>query len=147
VLALELLGVDNLLFAVGDLDRALAFYRDQLGLPVRFAFPEVGIVGFSLGADHTGLILRQQDALPEAPPRPTPRAWLVVADARAADAALRAAGITPLALPFAVRTGWTVEIADPWGNVLGLTDYTSAPQISPFTSSQIDQATNTASGR
>ena len=31
--------------------------------------------------------------------------------------ALRAAGLTPLAPPFAVRTGWTVELADPWGNV------------------------------
>jgi predicted enzyme related to lactoylglutathione lyase len=146
-MALGLLGVDNLLFAVGDLDRALSFYRDQLGLPVKFAFPELGIVGFRLGADHTGLILRRQDDLPEAPPRPTPRAWLVVADARAADATLRAAGVTPLAPPFGLRTGWTVEVADPWGNVLGLTDYTLAPQISPFTLSQTDQAANAASGR
>jgi predicted enzyme related to lactoylglutathione lyase len=146
-MALALLGVDNLLFAVGNLERALAFYRDQLGLPVKFAFPEVGIVGFRLGADHSGLILRQQEGLPEAAPRPTPRAWLVVADARAADAALRAAGLTPLAPPFAVRTGWTVEVADPWGNVLGLTDYTSAPQISPFRCSQAVQAANTASGK
>jgi predicted enzyme related to lactoylglutathione lyase len=145
--ALDLLGVDNLLFAVGNLERALAFYRDQLGLPVKFAFPEAGIVGFRLGADQTGLILRRQDGLPEAGPRPTPRAWLVVADARAADAALRVAGVTPLGPPFAVRTGWTVEVADPWGNVLGLTDYTLAPQISPFTSSQTVHTPNTASGR
>ncbi|MBV9355253.1 MAG: VOC family protein [Chloroflexi bacterium] len=144
---LALLGVDNILFAVGDLERALAFYRDQLGLPITFAVPEVGVVGLRLGGDQTGLILRSQDGLPEAGPRPTPRVWLVVADARAADAALRAAGLTPLAPPFAVRTGWTVEIADPWGNVLGLTDYTSAPQISPLTSNQTVQAANTASGR
>ena len=28
---------------------------------------------------------------------------------------------------FEVATGWTVEVADPWGNVIGLTDYTKDP--------------------
>jgi hypothetical protein len=30
--------------------------------------------------------------------------------------------------PWEVGTGWIVEIADPWGNVIGLTDYLKAPQ-------------------
>ncbi len=25
-------------------------------------------------------------------------------------------------------TGWVVEVADPWGNVVGLTDYLLAPE-------------------
>ena len=127
---IEPLAVDNILFAVGDLERALDFYRDRLGLPLRFAVPERGIVGFGLGAGGVGLLLRQQP-LAEAEPRPTPRAWLVVRDARAADAELRAAGVVPLGPPFAVRTGWTVELADPWGNVLGLTDYSRQPAAAP----------------
>jgi hypothetical protein len=33
-----------------------------------------------------------------------------------------------------IPTGWTVEIADPWGNVLGLTDYVKAPTMARRTS-------------
>jgi hypothetical protein len=53
--------------------------------------------------------------------------WLEVRDARAAAAALRARGLEPAEEPFEVATGWTVEVADPWGNVIGLTDYTMDP--------------------
>jgi hypothetical protein len=31
--------------------------------------------------------------------------------------------------PFELQTGWTVELADPWGNVVGLTDYTKRPEL------------------
>jgi len=56
-----------------------------------------------------------------APPRPSPRVWLEVADARAA-------GVTTLDEPRELRTGWLVEVADPWGNLVGLTDYVNAPK-------------------
>jgi hypothetical protein len=29
--------------------------------------------------------------------------------------------------PFRLRTGWAAEYADPWGNVVGFTDYTREP--------------------
>ncbi|HKH76383.1 MAG TPA: hypothetical protein VKA51_05430 [Rubrobacteraceae bacterium] len=29
--------------------------------------------------------------------------------------------------PLEVQTGWTVEVADDWGNILGLTDHTKTP--------------------
>jgi predicted enzyme related to lactoylglutathione lyase len=38
-------------------------------------------------------------------------------------------GLVPLAPPFEVFTGWTVEFADPWGNRIGLTDYTKKPEM------------------
>jgi predicted enzyme related to lactoylglutathione lyase len=56
-----------------------------------------------------------------------PRVWLEVPDADAAAAELTAAG-TAVAAPFDVATGRTVEITDPWGNVVGLTDYSKAPE-------------------
>lgn len=28
-----------------------------------------------------------------------------------------------------MATGWTVEVTDPWGNVLGFTDYTKRPEL------------------
>jgi predicted enzyme related to lactoylglutathione lyase len=56
------------------------------------------------------------------------RLWLEVPDARAAAKALAAAGVTAVADPFPVATGWTVEVADPWGNIVGFTDYTTMPE-------------------
>jgi len=123
----RVLGVDNVLFAVGDLDAARRFYGEVLGLPVKFDFTEHGIVGFGLGDEEPGLVLRQDPDLASEPPRATPRVWLEVPDARKAAEELEAVDVTLAARPFEVQTGWTVEIADDWGNVLGLTDYTKAP--------------------
>ena len=49
-------------------------------------------------------------------------------DARAAGKALTDAGVALLGKPRELRTGWLVEVADPWGNVVGLTDYLLAPE-------------------
>jgi len=88
---LEVLGVDNIMLAVGDLEQARSFYESTLGLPVKFAVPQAGVVGYRLGGEEPGLMIRVQ-ALPPSPPRDTPRVWLEVRDARAAAAALRAKG-------------------------------------------------------
>ena len=40
-----------------------------------------------------------------------------------------AAGIAPLDEIVQAATGWAVEIADPWGNILGFTDYTKRPAL------------------
>jgi len=123
---LEVLGVDNIMLAVGDLEQARRFYESTLGLPVKFAVPQAGVVGYRLGGEEPGLMIRVQ-ALPPSPPRDTPRVWLEVRDARAAAAALRAKGVRILGEPMEILTGWAVELADPWGNVLGLTDYLKDP--------------------
>ncbi len=51
----------------------------MLGLPEKFAFPEAGIVGYRLGGEEPGLLLRLDATLLPAPPRSTPRVWLEVA--------------------------------------------------------------------
>jgi predicted enzyme related to lactoylglutathione lyase len=123
----DVLGVDNILLDVGDLEVARGFYGGRLGLGVKFDFPEAGVVGFRLGDEEPGLLVRAGD-VPLGAPRPSPRLWLEVPDARAAGAALAAAGVTLLGEPRELRTGWLVEVADPWGNVIGLTDYRNAPE-------------------
>jgi predicted enzyme related to lactoylglutathione lyase len=123
---LEVLGVDNIMLAVGDLEQARAFYETTLGLPVKFAVPQAGIVGYRLGDEEPGLMIRVQ-AMPPSPPRDTPRVWLEVKDARVAANALRGKGARLLSEPMEIVTGWAVELADPWGNVLGLTDYVKDP--------------------
>ncbi|WP_037861014.1 VOC family protein [Streptomyces sp. NRRL S-340] len=125
----ELLGFDNVLLAVGDLGEAVGFY-ERAGFAVAFRLDEAGIAGLKVGGETPGILLREEEALGHRPPPwYTPRLWLEVPDARAAARALSAAGIEPLDEPVAQATGWTVEVADPWGNVLGFTDYTKRPEL------------------
>ncbi|MBO0691015.1 MAG: VOC family protein [Candidatus Dormibacteraeota bacterium] len=125
---MEIVGLDSVLLAVGDLDEARRFYGDRLCLPMRFELPDLGVAAFGLGAGRPALVVRRR-AVGEQAPRESPRVWLEVPDARAAAGELRAAGIRRVGEPFEVQTGWTVEVADPWGNVIGLTDYVKRPDL------------------
>jgi predicted enzyme related to lactoylglutathione lyase len=125
----ELLGFDNILLPVGDLDEAVAFYG-RAGFDVAFHLDEAGIALLKVGKETPGLLLRVEDELRHRPPGwAAVRVWLEVRDARSAARALSAAGVEPIDPPFSVATGWTVEFADPWGNVIGLTDYTKRPEL------------------
>lgn len=125
----ELLGFDNVLLPVGDLDEAVRFYG-RAGFEVAFRLDEARIALLKVGGETPGILLRTEEALAHrTPPWPSPRIWLEVPDARAAARELTRAGIALLDEPSAVATGWTVEIADPWGNVLGFTDYTKRPEL------------------
>jgi predicted enzyme related to lactoylglutathione lyase len=118
----ELLGFDNVLLPVGDLGEAVDFYE-------RAGFA-VGIALLKVGGETPGILLRQEDVLDHRPPPwHSARIWLEVPDARAAARALREAGVALLDEPFPGATGWTAEIADPWGNVIGFTDYTKRPEL------------------
>ncbi|MFJ2607793.1 VOC family protein [Streptomyces sp. NPDC087425] len=125
----ELLGFDNVLLPVGDLGEAVGFYQ-RAGFAVGFRLDEAGIAVLKVGGEVPGLLLRVEEALGHrTPPWPSARVWIEVGDVREAARALRAAGITLLDEPFPVATGWTVEIADPWGNVIGFTDYSKRPEL------------------
>ncbi|MGI5410726.1 VOC family protein [Streptomyces chartreusis] len=125
----ELLGFDNVLLPVGDLGEAVGFY-ERAGFTVGFRLDGAGIAQLKVGGETPGLLLRQEEALGHRPPPwPSPRVWLEVPDARAAARTLREAGVETIDAPFSVATGWTVEIADPWGNVVGLTDYCKRPEL------------------
>ncbi|MGW6736176.1 VOC family protein [Streptomyces sp. NPDC055013] len=125
----ELLGFDNVLLPVGDLAEALAFY-ERAGFAVGFRLDEAGIAGLKVGGETPGILLRTEEGVTyRPPPWPSARVWLEVPDARAAARALCDAGIVLLDEPASVATGWTVEIADPWGNVVGFTDYSKRPML------------------
>ncbi|MEU5684713.1 extradiol dioxygenase [Streptomyces venezuelae] len=124
-----LLGFDNVLFPVGDLGEAVGFY-ERAGFPVEARIDELGLAILKVGKETPGLLLRVEDGIvPRTPPWPSPRIWLEVPDARAQAQALAAVGIPLLSEPFSVATGWTVEIADAWGNVVGFTDYLKRPEL------------------
>ncbi|MFF4748635.1 VOC family protein [Streptomyces sp. NPDC002514] len=125
----ELLGFDNVLVPVGDLGEAVGFYR-RVGFTVGFRFDEGGIALLKVGGETPGILLRAEEEFGHRPPPwPSPRIWLEVPDARVAADRLADAGIATLDEPAAVATGWAVEIADPWGNVIGFTDYSKRPEL------------------
>lgn len=128
---MEIVGLDSILLAVGDLEEARRFYGDRLSLPVRFELPDLEVAAFGLGQGRPALVVKRRE-LAEHPPRETPRVWLEVPDARAAASELRAGGVRSVGDPFEVQTGWTVEVADPWGNVIGLTDYAKRPELGRY---------------
>ncbi|KKD04510.1 VOC family protein [Streptomyces sp. WM6386] len=125
----ELLGFDNVLLPVGDLGEAVGFY-ERAGFAVAARLDEAGIAVLKAGGETPGLLLRQEEGIGHRPPPwPSPRVWLEVPNARVAARELRKADLALLDGPFSTATGWTVEIADPWGNVLGFTDYTKRPEL------------------
>lgn len=125
---MRVLGVDNVVVPVGELAGAKEFYSGALGLPVKFEFAEQGIALFDVGGEAPGLLARvDRDARRGS--SPAMRLWLEVPDAKAAARELAGLGVELLAPPFEVGTGWTVEVADPWGNVIGLTDYLKRPEL------------------
>jgi predicted enzyme related to lactoylglutathione lyase len=128
-MTIEVLGVDNILLAVGNLAEARAFYEQKLKLPVKFVFEGAGLAAYRLGPEEPGLLIRAQPIEAQEPSE-SPRLWLEVADARQAAQELVGSGIEPIKEPWEVATGWVVEFADPWGNVIGLTDYVKAPKRS-----------------
>lgn len=127
-MSIGILGVDNFLFAAGDFGRARDFYANRLGLEVRFEFEQIGLLGFRLGAEEPGLLVRVQEVPERAPDAASARLWLEVPDARAAGAQLIDAGLEPVGEAREINTGWVIEFADPWGNVVGLTDYVKQPE-------------------
>lgn len=125
---MQILGVDNVLVPVGDLDGATEFYVAKLGLAVKFAVPQQGLALFEVGGGGPGILVRVDPEAGRGGP-PAMRLWLEVPDARSAAEELTGRGIEVLAPAFEVATGWAVEVADPWGNVIGLTDYLKRPEL------------------
>ncbi|MCU1644161.1 MAG: extradiol dioxygenase [Nocardia sp.] len=108
-----------MLVPVGELGTAKHFYGAKLGLTMKFEVPEHGLALFATGkGEAPGITVRTDLRAGQGTP-PAMRLWLEVPDARAAAEQLAELGVTPLAAPFEVGTGWTVEIADPRGDVIG----------------------------
>lgn len=124
------LGIDNVLLPVGDLRTAVEFYTKVLGFTLKFQLDEQGVAVLKMGKETPGLLLRrteESDIASSAGERQ--KVWVEVKDARQFAETLQQQGVALLAEPFEVATGSTVEVADPWGNVLGFTDYTKRPQL------------------
>jgi catechol 2,3-dioxygenase-like lactoylglutathione lyase family enzyme len=115
----ELLGIDNVMFAVRELAPSVAFY-EACGFTVKFKMEQAKLALFAIGAEEPGLMIRVGEA-------GAGRFWVEVRDADAAAGELKAKGIVTTRLETA--TGITIEATDPSGNVVGFADYSKRPKL------------------
>jgi lactoylglutathione lyase len=115
--------VGYVILYVQDLDRSIAFYRDLLGLPFKFA--QAGYAEFATAGTRFGLYERAR--LPDLLGRgaaggdPAVETLFLVADVDAWAERLRRAGVEVLSGP--VDRAWghrTVHVLDPDGHVVEL---------------------------
>jgi predicted enzyme related to lactoylglutathione lyase len=113
---------DNFFLPSGDLKKGKEFYHDVLGLQVKFDFSPLGMVAFKVGDNEPAIILKDIAKFPQA----KPTIWFVVENVAEEYQRLKAKGLAFLSEPFAIHTGMAVEFEDPFGNKLGLTDYSKS---------------------
>ena len=118
--SLSITGLGQVAVTVHDLDRAVAFYRDALGLGLLFTVPPK-LAFFACGG------VRLMLSLPETPEfdHPSSILYFTVADITAAAAALAARGVPMEAPPALVAKMpdhelWMAFMHDPDGNLLAL---------------------------
>lgn len=80
---------------------------------------------FRVGDETPGLGI----GVTQAPVAGGQKVWFEVPDARAAADELSSKGVRLSSPPFEIPTGWAFELRDPWGNVIGFTDYTHKPEL------------------
>ncbi len=110
---------DNFFLPTDNIERCKDFYQSILGLSIKFDFSDKGMVAFKVGDQEPAIILKDLKNFPSA--RPT--IWFVVDDVMAEYNKLRERGVQFLSEPFQIPTGLATEFEDPFGNRLGITDY------------------------
>ena len=103
---------DCLRLPVGDLDEALAFYRDRLGHEL--VWRSETAAGLRLPAGDGEIVLQTE--------RPEQETNLLVASVEEAVESFVAAGGRVVAGPFDIQIGKCAVVRDPFGNVLVMLD-------------------------
>jgi predicted enzyme related to lactoylglutathione lyase len=114
---------DNFFLPASDLNESKEFF-EKLGLGIKFDFSDQGMLALKVGNQEPAIILKDVKKFPKV----KPTIWLVVEDVKATYAELKEKGIVFLTEPFEIYTGIAVEFEDPYGNKLGITDYSKQKQ-------------------
>ncbi|MNJ96346.1 Glyoxalase-like domain protein [compost metagenome] len=117
-----LLDYDNFFLPAQELERAREFYGNQLGLETKFDFSDKGMIAFKIGNNEPAIILSTVQ-------HTKPTIWFTVADVKATCEYLKEKGVVFLSEPFEIMTGLAVEFNDPFGNKLGITDYSKSNKV------------------
>jgi predicted enzyme related to lactoylglutathione lyase len=110
---------DNFFLPVNSLDEAKKFYNQILGFSIKFDFSDAGMTAFSVGNQEPAIIVKDIKKFPNT----KPTTWFVVNDVHVEYKKLKEKGISFLSEPFEIYTGLAAEFEDPFGNRLGITDY------------------------
>lgn len=111
---------DNFFLGVKDLKAAKMYYENVVGLPVKFDFSSKGMIAFKVGEEEPAIILKDERMFPEI----KPTIWFEVENVKKEYERLKGNGVKFLSKPFEIFTGMAAEFEDPFGNRLGITDYT-----------------------
>ena len=109
---------DNFFLPVDDLEKAKEYYQ-RLGFSLKFDFSDKGMVAFKVGDQEPAIILKDIRKYSNV----KPAIWFVVDDVRLEYEKLKEKNVMFLSEPFEIYTGLAVEFEDPFGNKLGITDY------------------------
>ena len=111
---------DNFFMGVRNLAEARKYYENILGLELKFDFSQKGMIAFNIGDEEPAIILKDESVFPNM----KPTIWFEVDYVENEYNKLKENGVKFLSEPFEIMTGMAVEFEDPFGNRLGITDYT-----------------------
>lgn len=124
---MKILGIDNVFFAVGDMTRALAFYK-EIGFKLKYRMDALDVSVLAIGSEAPNLILKKENISVSNPSPVRARLFVEIPDVKEAVQELEAKGINLNGKPLRLPAGWLVEISDPWGNVIGFADHVIQPE-------------------
>jgi predicted enzyme related to lactoylglutathione lyase len=113
-----MINYDNFFLPVDNLAKAREYYQN-LGLSIKFDFSDRGMLAFRVGDQEPAIILKDIHTFPDT----KPAIWFVVDSVVEEYKNLKSKGVKFLSEPFEIHTGLAVEFEDPFGNRLGITDY------------------------
>lgn len=115
---------DNFFLGVTDIEQGKKYYEDVLGLSLKFDFSDKGMIAFNVGEQEPAIILKDIKSFPDI----KPTIWFVVDDVKKEYENLKEKEVNFISEPFEILTGMAVEFEDPFGNRLGITDYSKGSE-------------------
>lgn len=110
---------DNYFLPVDNIEKAKEYYNKILGLELKFDFSASGMIAYKIGNEDPAIILKDSAKFTDM----KPTIWFEVEDVISEYKKLKENGVVFISEPFQIRTGLSVEFEDPFGNRLGITDY------------------------
>ena len=108
--------IDAVLHRVGNIDEAIRFYVDVLGL--RLGWRDESMAGLLFPGNDSELVLHIDDSLPN------PNISFQVEDVDDFVEEYREKGYNVLVEPFDIRCGMCAVLSDPYGNAIEVMDLT-----------------------
>ncbi|MGL6201916.1 MAG: VOC family protein [Lachnospiraceae bacterium] len=110
---------DNYFLPIDNIEEAHHYYRDILGLEIKFDYADKGMIAYKVGHEEPAIILKDKNKFESL----KPTIWFEVENVFTKYDELKSKGVKFLSEPFKIGTGNAVEFEDPFGNRLGIADY------------------------